>query len=216
MECVYFISLKSVPIAHSRQLGSRQPDALDAAIHAALAEAGAEIVVLARDSRFPRHGVMQVDVRVAGSSLLAGELLKRDWIPNGWFNVATFQEPGWRIEGKKTMGYELFEQFDGDLPEVVLYPTGGGTGLGLEIALTMARRGAAVAIASRSPEHLEAGRGALEAEGARTLGVPLIMGVGGSIDIVAGNGSGEKYIPFEFLRSNFISILSASEGAFST
>lgn len=46
----------------------------------------------------------------------------------GWFDVATLREP-YRIEGKKTMGYELFEQFDGALPDVILYPTGGGTGL---------------------------------------------------------------------------------------
>jgi threonine synthase len=46
----------------------------------------------------------------------------------GWFDVATLREP-YRIEGKKTMGYELFEQFGSILPDVVLYPTGGGTGL---------------------------------------------------------------------------------------
>lgn len=46
----------------------------------------------------------------------------------GWFDVSTLKEP-YRIEGKKTMGLELAEQFDWSLPEVVLYPTGGGTGL---------------------------------------------------------------------------------------
>lgn len=46
----------------------------------------------------------------------------------GWFDMATLREPC-RLEGKKTMGYELFEQFDGTLPDVILYPTGGGTGL---------------------------------------------------------------------------------------
>src|ERR1700732_5430196 len=46
----------------------------------------------------------------------------------GWFDVSTLKEP-YRIEGKKTMGYELAEQFDWDLPDVILYPTGGGTGL---------------------------------------------------------------------------------------
>jgi threonine synthase len=44
------------------------------------------------------------------------------------FDVSTLKEP-YRVEGKKTMGYELFEQFAGDLPDVVVYPTGGGTGL---------------------------------------------------------------------------------------
>ncbi len=46
----------------------------------------------------------------------------------GWFDVSTLKEP-YRIEGKKTMGYELAEQFDWKLPDVILYPTGGGTGL---------------------------------------------------------------------------------------
>lgn len=44
------------------------------------------------------------------------------------FDVSTLKEP-YRVEGKKTMGYEIFEQFEGNLPDVVLYPTGGGTGL---------------------------------------------------------------------------------------
>lgn len=46
----------------------------------------------------------------------------------GWFDVSTLKEP-YRIEGKKTMGYELAEQLDWELPDVILYPTGGGTGL---------------------------------------------------------------------------------------
>jgi threonine synthase len=46
----------------------------------------------------------------------------------GWFEVSTLKEP-YRIEGKKTMGYELWEQFDGKLPDVIIYPTGGGVGL---------------------------------------------------------------------------------------
>jgi threonine synthase len=46
----------------------------------------------------------------------------------GWFDVSTLKEP-YRVEGKKTMGYELAEQLDWVLPDVILYPTGGGTGL---------------------------------------------------------------------------------------
>ena len=46
----------------------------------------------------------------------------------GWFDVSTLKEP-YRVEGKKTMGYELAEQFDWQLPDVIIYPTGGGTGL---------------------------------------------------------------------------------------
>lgn len=45
-----------------------------------------------------------------------------------WFDVSTLKEP-YRLEGKKTMGYELAEQFEWDLPDVIVYPTGGGTGL---------------------------------------------------------------------------------------
>lgn len=45
-----------------------------------------------------------------------------------WFDVSTLKEP-YRIEGKKTMGYEIAEQYAWDLPEVIIYPTGGGTGL---------------------------------------------------------------------------------------
>ncbi|HEU5054872.1 MAG TPA: threonine synthase [Kofleriaceae bacterium] len=46
----------------------------------------------------------------------------------GWFDLSTLREP-YRVEGKKTMGYELAEQLGGRLPDVVVYPTGGGTGL---------------------------------------------------------------------------------------
>jgi threonine synthase len=46
----------------------------------------------------------------------------------GWFEISTLKEP-YRIEGKKTMAYELWEQFDGKLPDVILYPTGGGVGM---------------------------------------------------------------------------------------
>jgi threonine synthase len=46
----------------------------------------------------------------------------------GWFDVSTLKEP-YRVEGKKTLGYELAEQMGWTLPDVVVYPTGGGTGL---------------------------------------------------------------------------------------
>lgn len=46
----------------------------------------------------------------------------------GWFDFSTLREP-YRLEGKKTMGFELAEQFEWTLPDVILYPTGGGTGL---------------------------------------------------------------------------------------
>src|SRR5215831_6152383 len=46
----------------------------------------------------------------------------------GWYDVSTLKEP-YRVESKKTMGYELWEQFDGKQPDVIFYPTGGGVGL---------------------------------------------------------------------------------------
>jgi threonine synthase len=46
----------------------------------------------------------------------------------GWFDMSTLKEP-YRVEGKKTLGYELAEQFGWELPDVILYPAGGGTGL---------------------------------------------------------------------------------------
>src|SRR5438876_9593236 len=46
----------------------------------------------------------------------------------GWFDVSTLKEP-YRIEGKKTMGYEVAEQFRWELPDAILYPAGGGVGL---------------------------------------------------------------------------------------
>jgi threonine synthase len=46
----------------------------------------------------------------------------------GWFDMSTLKEP-YRVEGKKTMGYEVAEQFDWDLPDAIFYPTGGGVGL---------------------------------------------------------------------------------------
>jgi threonine synthase len=57
-----------------------------------------------------------------------GRIVSEGKTKKGWFDVSTLKEP-YRIEGKKTMGLELAEQFDWELPDVILYPTGGGTGL---------------------------------------------------------------------------------------
>lgn len=64
---------------------------------------------------------------VDGDISVAGKWLASNRGPDD-FDVSTLKEP-YRVEGKKTMGYEIWEQFDGDMPDVVLYPTGGGTGL---------------------------------------------------------------------------------------
>jgi threonine synthase len=66
--------------------------------------------------------------RVPGTIADAGRALST-WAPAAeWWNVSTFREP-FRLEGKKTLGYEIAEQCGWRLPDVVLYPTGGGTGL---------------------------------------------------------------------------------------
>lgn len=70
---------------------------------------------------------------VKGTIREAGALMKEKYLPEGYFNCATFQEPGWRIEGKKTMGLELAEPNEMNnkwqLPDAIFYPTGGGTGI---------------------------------------------------------------------------------------
>jgi threonine synthase len=57
-----------------------------------------------------------------------GAIVRQGKEPMGWFDLSTLKEP-YRIEGKKTMGLELAEQLDWRLPGVIVYPTGGGTGL---------------------------------------------------------------------------------------
>jgi threonine synthase len=62
--------------------------------------------------------------------------VRENYLPQGFFSVATFQEPGWRTEGKKTLGLEMAEPAGErrtdrvwSLPDVIVYPTGGGTGV---------------------------------------------------------------------------------------
>ena len=57
-----------------------------------------------------------------------GKIVRAGTAKMGWFDISTLKEP-YRVEGKKTMGLELAEQLDWSLPDVILYPTGGGTGL---------------------------------------------------------------------------------------
>jgi threonine synthase len=68
---------------------------------------------------------------VAGSIADAGRTMREEMArsgPDGWFDMATLREP-FRVEGKKTMGYEIVEQLGFRLPRVIIYPTGGGTGI---------------------------------------------------------------------------------------
>jgi threonine synthase len=80
--------------------------------------------------------VVLEEIRVLGAQLHlvdglisdCGRLVAEGVKEYGWWDLSTLKEP-YRVEGKKTMGYELFEQLGGRLPQVILYPTGGGTGL---------------------------------------------------------------------------------------
>lgn len=65
---------------------------------------------------------------VSGSISDAGKRMNEMRQGTDWFDMSTMKEP-YRLEGKKTMGYELAEQFGWELPDVIIYPTGGGTGL---------------------------------------------------------------------------------------
>jgi len=78
----------------------------------------------------------QVECKVLGAQVTlvdglindCGARVREGAAQYGWFDVSTLKEP-YRIEGKKTMGYELAEQMNWTLPDVIIYPTGGGTGL---------------------------------------------------------------------------------------
>lgn len=58
----------------------------------------------------------------------AGKIVRENSATRGWFDVSTLKEP-YRVEGKKTMGYEIAEQLGWELPDAIIYPTGGGTGI---------------------------------------------------------------------------------------
>jgi threonine synthase len=69
------------------------------------------------------------DVRMINGLISdCGKYIAENKSKEGWFDFSTLKEP-YRIEGKKTMGYELWEEFRGKLPDVIVYPTGGGVGL---------------------------------------------------------------------------------------
>ena len=68
--------------------------------------------------------VTLVDGLISDCARMVVERSKRE----GWFDISTLKEP-YRIEGKKTMGYEVAEQFDWQLPDAIFYPCGGGVGL---------------------------------------------------------------------------------------
>jgi threonine synthase len=125
-------------VAKAKELGIREvamPSAGNAggALAAYAAKAGIRAHVFV-PADTPRVNIREVALYGADVVLVEGvisdaakkmqEVLKE----TSWFDLSTMKEP-YRLEGKKTMGYELAEQYGWELPDVILYPTGGGTGL---------------------------------------------------------------------------------------
>lgn len=128
----------AVAVSMAKELGVKKlavPSAGNAAsaLAAYAAQAGLEAhIFMPRDvpvaNRIEcQHYGAQVTL-VEGLITDCGRIVAERKDQEGWFDVSTLKEP-YRIEGKKTMGYELAEQLDWQLPDVIVYPTGGGTGL---------------------------------------------------------------------------------------
>jgi threonine synthase len=103
------------------------------ALAAYAARAGLEAHIFMPDDT-PRANVVECEQTGARVTLMRGLItdcgaeVGRRKEREGWFDVSTLKEP-YRVEGKKTLGYELAEQMGWELPDVIVYPTGGGTGL---------------------------------------------------------------------------------------
>ena len=128
----------SMAISKAKELGIKRlamPSAGNAAGAAATygARAGIEtFVVMPADAPF----TCKLESYMAGAKVYvvkglisdAGKIVSEGISKFGWFDISTMKEP-YRLEGKKTMGLEVAEQFNWELPDVIIYPTGGGTGL---------------------------------------------------------------------------------------
>ncbi len=128
----------SAAVSMAKELGAEKlavPSAGNAAgaLAAYAARAGLEcFIFMPRDT--PRANVVECEQTGAHVTLMDGLItdcgaeVARRKESEGWFDVSTLKEP-YRVEGKKTLGYELAEQFEWQLPDIIIYPTGGGTGL---------------------------------------------------------------------------------------
>lgn len=128
----------SVAVSMAKELGVKKcavPSAGNAAgaLAAYASRAGIEAhLFVPRDT--PKANLIECEQNGAFVTLVDGlitdcaRIVTEKKTIEGWFEVSTLKEP-YRVEGKKTMGYELAEQLDWQLPDVILYPTGGGTGL---------------------------------------------------------------------------------------
>lgn len=128
----------AVAVTRARELGLRKlaiPTAGNAggALAAYASHAGLKAYVLMPRDAPPAN---QQECRQYGAKLIlvdgligdCARLLAKRKDKQGWFDVSTLREP-YRVEGKKTLGYEIYEQLGGRLPDAILYPTGGGVGL---------------------------------------------------------------------------------------
>lgn len=125
-------------ISMAKELGVKKaavPSAGNAAgaLAAYAAKAGIEAnIFMPADT--PRANIVECEQTGANVTLVdglitdCGAIVAKRKEAEGWFDVSTLKEP-YRVEGKKTMGYEIAEQMDWTLPDVIMYPTGGGTGL---------------------------------------------------------------------------------------
>ena len=128
----------SAAVTVAKALGARTlalPTAGNAGGAAAAYAAKAGLAcVIAMPSDTPEANIIEsrafgADVRLIDGLISdCGKFIAENAAKEGWFEVSTLKEP-YRIEGKKTMGYELWEEFGGTLPDVIVYPTGGGVGL---------------------------------------------------------------------------------------
>ncbi len=128
----------SVAVSMAKHLGATKlaaPSAGNAggALAAYAARAGLEAhIFMPRDT--PRANIIECRELGAHVTLMDGLItdcgaeIARRKMKEPWFDLSTLKEP-YRVEGKKTLGYELAEQRDWELPDAILYPTGGGTGL---------------------------------------------------------------------------------------
>ena len=128
----------AVAVSMAKHLGATKlavPSAGNAggALAAYAARGGLEAqIFMPRDT--PRANIIECRELGAHVTLINGLItdcgaeVARRKTKEGWFDVSTLKEP-YRVEGKKTLGYELAEQFDWRLPDLILYPAGGGTGL---------------------------------------------------------------------------------------
>ena len=240
-------------VAQARRLGltrlavPTQGNAGDSLTRYALAAGLSVVVAMPPDTPAPildnvaeaaRREPERVTLELVGPTIReAGQLLKDKYIPHGYFSVATFQEPGWRIEGKKSLGLELAEPAAGEtrwsLPDAVIYPTGGGTGvLGMwkawdeleALGMIDARRPRMLCVQSeatmplvRAFESGAADTTAVAAGGTLAFGLNVPGGVGHFrvLQIIRASGGAALAVSESDIATEFAQLWRASDAGFS-